>query len=147
MRLASIWMSRWWLLPARTCRYIRSHSVVPALLCLVSILSAFWHTLPLLSVVLHASGAQPIKHARHEYVNLNLIVAYNFTIISYLCAVRMLICAVRMQVANAQAVEPQQAEAMGAAAGGGGGASHGPPPPGDGIDQDLQARLNNLRKT
>jgi len=59
-----------------------------------------------------------------------------------------LICAVRTQVANAQAAEPQQAEAMGAGAGGGGGASHGPPPPpGDGIDQDLQARLNNLRKT
>ncbi len=53
-----------------------------------------------------------------------------------------------VQVASAQAAEPQQAEAMGAgAAGGSGGASHGPAPPGDGIDQDLQARLDNLRKT
>lgn len=54
----------------------------------------------------------------------------------------------KVQVASAQAAEPQQAEAMGAgAAGGSGGASHAPAPPGDGIDQDLQARLDNLRKS
>ena len=71
------------------------------------------------------------------------------------------------QVANAQAAE-QHAEPMGAGLGAGGGAGPGaghgpgpgaPPPPGgsgggggapvagDGIDQDLQARLDNLRKS
>ncbi|CAL5227573.1 g10568 [Coccomyxa viridis] len=76
----------------------------------------------------------------------------------------------KAQVANTQAAE-QHAEPMGAGVGAGAGSGHGPgagggsghPPPGgpaggggggggapvagDGIDQDLQARLDNLRKS
>lgn len=55
----------------------------------------------------------------------------------------MVCCAA--QVPNQQVAEPKQAEAMGAGGGGGGGGTAAGPP-GDGIDQDLQARLDNLRK-